>query len=233
MNPVKRLTLCLALASFTSAASANLLVNGSFEQPGDCFGAVSTLQGWSVDGGNLDIIGSACSNPLVPADGSYWLDMTGNFFPATISQSFATTPGNSYSLSFYFGGNPQWQYFPYPNDGPVKSMNALIDGSVVGTYTIDTTGLATSDAGWVFETVAFTANSSSTTVSFVSLNNSGVFGPTLDGVSVDPAAVPLPGTLGLLGVGFAALGIIRKRCSAHRLQAYSPDALQIETELLS
>jgi hypothetical protein len=101
----------------------------------------------------------------------------------------------------------------YGNDGPVKAMTASIDGSVVGNYSLNTTGLAFNQAGWALQSVLFTAAASSTTVRFSSLNTSGVFGPFLDGVSV-VARVPEPGTLALFGLGLAGLALTRRRQAA-------------------
>ena len=211
MDSVKLLGAALVLGLATSSAHANLLTNGSFEQPGSgCRGAVTTLQGWGVAGGNIDQIDAICSQ-ILPADGSYFVDLTGSGSGATISQSFATAIGTTYSVAFYFGGNSQWQYLGYPNDSAIKSMNALIGGNLAGTYIIDTTGLAYSDAGWTNQSFLFTATSALTTLSFASLNTSGVFGPLLDGVTVEQAKVPEPGTLALLTLGLAGLGLSRRR----------------------
>lgn len=201
----------LAVSLPITSAKANLLSNGSFEQPGTgCASATTSLPGWTVTG-NIDIDTSPppCST-IAAADGSFFVDLTGSFSAGSIQQTVATIAGRNYLLEFYFGGNPQWQYLPYANDSPIKAMNVSIDGNVVGSYSIDTTGLAFNQAGWSLQSLLFTATSAATMLRFTSLNSNGVFGPFLDGVSV-VETVPEPGTLALLGLGLAGLGLSRRR----------------------
>jgi choice-of-anchor C domain-containing protein len=203
----------IVLALSSTAVNANLVTNGSFEQPGTgCASGTTSLPGWTV-GGNIDIDNSTAPCSTIPAaDGSYFVDLTGSFSAGSITQAFATTVGETYSVSFFFGGNPQWQYLSYPNDSAIKSMNVGIDGNVVGTYSIDTTGLGFSDAGWTQRSFLFTATSDSTLLGFTSLNSVGVYGPLLDNVNVE--SVPEPGTLVLFGLGLAGLGVTRRRSAS-------------------
>jgi len=203
----------LALGLGAPAAYANLLVNGSFEQPGtSCFSATTTLPGWNVVSGNIDIdTGTSRCSGISAADGNFFIDLLGSSYPGTIEQSFETTAGSAYMVSFWFGGNPQWQYLPYANDGPIKSMNALIDGDIAATYSIDTAGMSAYDAGWLLYSFEFVASSATTTLGFQSLNTGGVFGSFLDGVTVEQVQVPEPSTLALFGLGLLGLGIARRR----------------------
>lgn len=69
-------------------------------------------------------------------------------------------------------------------------------------YQFDDTGRSSTDMGWMTEHFQFTATSTSTALTFLSLTTSGGFngqqwfGPALDNVRV--SAVPLPGALALL-----------------------------------
>jgi len=207
------------LALCCGAAHANLLTNGSFEigaPINGCVAGTTSLPGWSVTTGNIDILASPSCALGAAADGVAFIDLTGSYGAGagTISQSFATTAGASYTLSFYFGANPDWQYPSmvgggYANDGPTKSLDVLIDGAQLGsTYSIDTTGQAWSDPAWHLETTSFVAAGSTTQLTFESLNgaNGTVYGPLLDGVSV-VASVPEPGTVTLLLGGLLVLGL--------------------------
>lgn len=146
------------------------------------------------------------------ADGSYYIDLTGSHAEngvndvGTISQTIATQVGQQYFLSFYFGANPQAPQFTYPNDGPVKAMDLLLNWSLTGTYALNTTGIAATNPQWTFESTSFTATSNLTQISFRSLNGivaPSDFGPLLDGVSV--TAVPEPATVWLM---LSSLGLV-------------------------
>jgi len=218
-----------ALALATSTADAtNLLKNGSFQEDppsSGCAAGVTSLPGWTVTN-NVDIDSAvqplpACSGISPPA-GTYFLDLTGSFAEdgmddrGTVSQTIATHPGATYDLSFYFRGNPQWQYYlgVYPNDGAIKSMDVLLNGDVIGTYSVNTAGVPITDGQFELENIDFIATSSSTMLSFESLDGYGItapsdFGPLLADVSL--VGVPEPGTLTLMGVGLAGLGFVRRR----------------------
>jgi len=213
MRVIHFLVATIAFGLCAPTAYANLLINGSFEQPGTgCFSATTMLPGWDVISGNIDVDTntSRCSG-ITAADGDYFIDLLGTSYPATIEQSFQTTAGSSYLVSFWFGGNSQWQYLGYPNDGPIKAMNAILGGDVFGTYSIDTSGQIATDAGWNYYSFEFVANSATTTLGFQSLNSGGVFGSLLDGVAVEQVEVPEPSTLALFSLGLLFLGLRRPR----------------------
>jgi len=98
----------LALAGATLAFSG--LTNGSFESgtyldSGSGFEQLNagdtSIDGWTVDSGSVDWIGTY----WVAQDGSKSIDMSGTDAGA-ISQTFATTIGNTYTVSFFLSGNP-------------------------------------------------------------------------------------------------------------------------------
>jgi Protein of unknown function (DUF642) len=176
------------------ARGANLILNGALKPalPG-CQAATTNLPGWTVSAGNIDIVHATCSG-IRPAYGTYFVDLTGSGARdvATISQTITTEVGQQYRLTFDFGGNPQWQDFPYPNDSSYKAMAVFVNRAIAGIYGVETAGASVTDAQWARHKNLFTATSTSTEITFESLNgsvsNPSVFGPFLDWVVVVPVA---------------------------------------------
>jgi choice-of-anchor C domain-containing protein len=169
----------IALAGPTSAAFTGL-VNGSFEagtytDNGSGFQQLdapnSSIQGWSVDAGSVDWI----STYWPAEDGSMSIDMSGAD-AGTLSQTFDTIIGNTYSVAFLLSGNPAG----LPS---LKTLEVSATGAVVGVYTHDTTGTDLTSMVWEPQTYTFLATSATTTLSFVS-TTAGAFGPAIDGVTV-------------------------------------------------
>ncbi len=182
----RRLGLGIALGGLAAIALVGATLafsgptNGSFEtgtyvDNGSGFEPLNagdtSLDGWTVDSGSVDWIGT-----YWPAlDGSMSIDMSGAD-AGTLSQTFATTIGNTYTVSFYLSGNPA---------GPptVKTLDVSATGGTVGSYTYDTTGNDLTRMNWTLETYSFLATSASTTLSFVS-TTAGAYGPAIDNVVV-------------------------------------------------
>ncbi len=164
-------------------AASPLISNGSFESGTPSIGSFITLSPgatnilkWNVVSGNIDYIGTYWTS----ADGSRSIDMNGNV-PGAISQTFATIPGHTYTVTFDMAGNPDGGRYGSP---AVKTMN-VDTGGTPASYSFDTTGHSDANMGWQQETYTFTATSSSTTLTFTSTTTGGPFqwfGPALDNV---------------------------------------------------
>jgi len=154
----------IALAGTTLAFTG--LTNGSFEtgtyvDNGSGFQQLdapnTSIDGWTVDAGSVDWVGT-----YWPAQvGSMSIDMSG-VNAGTLSQTFATTIGNTYTVSFHLSGNPAG----LPT---VKTLEVSATGGTVGLYSYDVTGNDLITMNWRPETYSYLATSASTTLSFVSM----------------------------------------------------------------
>jgi choice-of-anchor C domain-containing protein len=194
----------LVLVALSMVANAAPFTNGSFEI-GPAAGTFTTLNngstsitGWTVAGSGVDYIGSYWT----AQDGSRSLDLSA-LGAGSILQTFDTILNQVYLVNFWLAGNPA-------GAPPVKSLRVSAAGDQQD-YTFNTTGKATNNMGWVQEQFIFTAASTSTTLSFLSLTSSS-YGPALDNVSVtlDENVVPEPGTWMMLGGGLVLVGLRRK-----------------------
>lgn len=199
----------LALASSVSgAAGAAVIANGSFED-GPAVGSFGTLgtgsnaiAGWTVSAGTIDYIGTYWS----AQDGARSVDLAGNS-PGAISQTFATTIGQGYRISYWIGRNP---------DGGVNPRTGFIDvGGGRAQFLYSGAGNR-ADMQWQLETFDFAATSGSTTLTFAAdpLTAGQFYGPALDNVSISSA--PEPGTWALLILGFGVMGAALRRARPAR-----------------
>jgi Protein of unknown function (DUF642) len=203
------------------AVNVNLVQNGNFEDGFECCttainggwpnnaglwdpigyndGAnpgTDTIPGWTVSGGGVDWSDSSAPQPSQPIaqDGFRSVDLNSccENGPGAISQTIATTPGTVYSLSFHYSGHPYSGCYYGP-----KSMKASAGGaSIVVAADPLAEGYLDGNNIWHAASFTFTASSSSTVISFESLNfvpgQNNCAGPLVDNVSV--VQKPLPTT---------------------------------------
>ncbi len=188
--------LMLAIAGASLGANAaDLITNGNFEtySGGAVIGFTTVnagsvaLAGWTVGGTSVDIV-----NGNYGAFSGNGIDILGTPGPGSVSQSFASTVGQTYLLTFDVSRN--------------GNTNPYIDVSFNG-------GLATQYLGGTSAapshyTFSYLANNSSTTLTFSSVG-SGDSGAVLDNVSV--TAVPEPETYAMLLAGLGLIGMVRRR----------------------
>jgi Protein of unknown function (DUF642)/PEP-CTERM motif len=204
----------------TAVARADLIINGSFESPSatssgkinEIFpGSEPVGFDWTVNSGTVEIVQQGYTTPQGqtfsgPAfDGVQFLDLDG-ISAGSISQTFVTTAGTLYELSFAYANNP-FRNNPFDSGDPSATVKVFDTGTNadLASLSISHNTSTGSDYQWTSSgQIDFIAEGSSTTLSFISNDAAGSDGGILlDAVSVNAAAsvVPEPSSLTLLGIG--------------------------------
>jgi choice-of-anchor C domain-containing protein len=201
--------LAAALALPTTAHAA-AFVNGSFEDANvavggfTTFGAGSTaIEGWTVGSGSIDYVGTYWQ----AGEGSRSLDLSGGA-AGSIWQTFDTVAGQLYSVTFMLSGNPE-------GPPPLKTIRVEASGATSSDYSYLIGNNSRAAMGWETHSYIFTANSTSTTLSFTNVSSNSAFGPALDNVTL--TAVPEPASWALMIGGFALAGGAMRRRTARAL----------------
>ena len=211
MKKIIALLVGAGLAAVAPRVTAqSLIVNGTFN---------AGITGWTTNGDSGSIIFENKKGVLSPATNAAVFNAASTAGTnGVLYQSFSTTVGKSYSLTFYYGGftvstNPA---------GPagreylgVEALNgAGLSGSILFSNTVTPSvyaDLKTIPADFTQFTDTFVASGSTTTLEFLdrSSNTSAVAG-VLDDVSV--IAVPEPSTVAMSAVGaLCSLAAWRRR----------------------
>jgi len=149
-----------------SSALANLISNGSFETGPTlpAFGSMliaageTGLTGWTIGGLNLEYVNDAV---WVPADGTRSLALSGTG-PGALSQAFATVPGSLYTVTFSLSGEAH----VLPD---IKNVRVAAAGQQQD-FSFNSSEAWEWDMKWVTRTWSFTANATTSTLSFTSLD---------------------------------------------------------------
>jgi choice-of-anchor C domain-containing protein len=174
------------LVSSVPAAAQSLLVNGSFEagpDPGEQMQlpmGSTAVTGWVVNLNPVDYVGTYWA----AAEGTRSMALNGAN-PGGVSQTFATSIGTEYVVRFSMAGdafsNPILKHMRVSAAGQSQDFEFNAEHSWPW------------ELGWLTKEFPFTANATSTTVQFTSLD-AGNTGPTLDDVAVVEQTVGVPRT---------------------------------------
>jgi len=168
-------------------SSNSVIQNGNFESgsinPNPYIGLApgsTVINPWVISGAGIDYIGSFWAS----SEGARSIDLN-EFGSGAIAQSFITTIGEWYHVSFDLAGNP--------DGGPnIKTLMVSV-GNYSELFNFDITGFTRSNMGWTTKNFSFQATGTTSTVSFIS-NVGGGFGPAIDNVTIvefDPFVNPV------------------------------------------
>jgi len=158
-----------------ATATTNLVRNGSFEVPavpaGDfrLFSTGQAFSGWRVVGveGNVAVISGKYRGDGITFNaeaGAQWMDLTGleSNMAAGVAQSFATTRGTEYHLTFWVGN----VYNPGGAFGVSSTIKVYVNGARKLTAT-NSLHSANHRQAWKEFALTIRATSSRTTISFI------------------------------------------------------------------
>lgn len=208
--------LIAAYAVPAQATSLNLLVNGDFGTPD--IGITDFIPLLETPAGFGWVIMNESSNFSVSHIGSFWAGMGGPLNSrgndqsvqiarsSSIAQSFATTPGTEYELSFYYSHNP----FTGPAEQAVSVEGNSILYEAILFHDTPNSG---ANMMWTLAMATFVADSSLTTLTFAGTPGADFHLFALDDVAVVSTVIPLPASLFLLLSGLTTLSLRWRRSS--------------------
>jgi choice-of-anchor C domain-containing protein len=156
----------------------NLIANGSFEEGPEVEShkpldkESSAIKGWTVTRGQIDFIGTFWKS----GEGKHSVDFHGSPGYGGIKQSFSTTKGQKYKVTFSTAATPG-----------VTGLGIIVEAaSEKKTFKVESGNNSNTDMKWEVRTWEFTATDKTTTIEFYTTGEGGdnCRGPALDDVKV-------------------------------------------------
>lgn len=203
----------LAAAAQASPVGPDLLVNGSFETgPAGSYaelpGGSGALAGWTPTLSGVEYFQPTAFTVSLAEDGLYAVDLANYVYTGGgISQTFATTAGQAYSVDFW-GGTQAVS----GRDG-TGVIDVFVNGSLAGSFAL---AGPTAAIDWREFGLDFTATGAATTLEFRNTQDPYLHFAYLDDVTVGAAApagepaVPEPSAAWLLPIGLLLLAAVRR-----------------------
>ena len=188
----------------------NQIVNGDFNTtPALAAGnwgdfSNGTVAGWTGSAGLIEIDTAGAIGPGINQFSSQSLEVNANS-PETVSQTITgLTVGQTYVLTFAYGDRP--------TSGD-ESMSVLLDGALI---TTEVDNLNNSSLVWHVDSYGIVATSTSETLSFVGLDDSGQpsFGNEVTDVALVASPEPSTWLLMLSGISLLGFAAWRRRGTA-------------------
>ena len=181
-----------------SPARANLVINGSFEDPFLTTGAqFSSIPGWTATNGvevAVSIAWAQSGRQFVE------MDVQSN---TSMSQTISVLPGLASTLTFYSSPRPG-------QPASTTGLDVKLDGNTI--FSFAQNGSSLTSPNWTLYTYTYTPSTSSANLVFTGAGSSDGFGAYLDNVrytQVSGSSTQVPGPLPLMGAG-VAFGLSRK-----------------------
>jgi hypothetical protein len=204
-----RLRYVLAAIAFaaSSPATADLLVNGSFESPlvpvggfTNFLAGSTSISGWTVVGIDSALVHESFTQSGIvfqAQSGDQYIDLAGvtsNSQSSGVVQSVPTTIGERYVLRFHVGSAQGGGFFV------AATIDLRIDGGPRTSYTNPAT--PSNQLAWQEFTVPFVATNASTQIAFFNGGAANNFNSALDHATLEVA----PSVPALDAYGFGLLG---------------------------
>lgn len=190
------------------SARADLVTNGTFQTD-----ASGNFTGWTISDPNNTWAISGTPGTTYPGSSASEITLATNFLgttpntPESISQTLATTVGQSYTVTFWLANDDYsaTSYFKALWNGTVENLTLVSSNGALPNSTLSN--------AFDYNEFSFTgiATSASTTLAFNFLNDNAIY--HLTDVS-GQASVPIPAAAWLLGSGLLGLIGFKRKISA-------------------